>query len=90
MKITITIPQEVYEKLEVDRGLVPRATYIQQLIRGVFSKEGPKLESKVPSRTQNKTKKEVDSRKDILDELLDSGEVSKGVQNIEGFKTYFK
>ena len=32
MKITITIPEEVYKKLEVDRGLIPRSTYIQDLV----------------------------------------------------------
>jgi metal-responsive CopG/Arc/MetJ family transcriptional regulator len=39
MKITITLPKDVYEKLELDRGLVPRATYIQSLIRGGVKKE---------------------------------------------------
>lgn len=33
MKITITIPEGVYKKLEEDRGLIPRSTYIQQLIK---------------------------------------------------------
>lgn len=32
MKITITIPDVVYRKLESDRGIVPRSTYIQELI----------------------------------------------------------
>lgn len=32
MKITISIPDELYEKLEHDRGLVPRSTYIQKLV----------------------------------------------------------
>ena len=34
MKITITIPIEIYEKLERDRGLVPRSTFIQELVKG--------------------------------------------------------
>ena len=33
MKITITIPDSVYAKLEADRGSVPRSTYIQDLIK---------------------------------------------------------
>ena len=49
MKITISIPQGIYDKLERDRGMVPRSTYIQSLIRGskgaVLSEEGPKLDS---------------------------------------------
>ena len=40
MKITITMPEGVYEKLEVDRGSVPRATYIQGLISGVTGEQG--------------------------------------------------
>lgn len=34
MKITITIPDEVYAKLESDRGSVPRSRYLQDLIMG--------------------------------------------------------
>ena len=34
MKITITIPDSLYKKLESDRGRVPRSTYIQGLIGG--------------------------------------------------------
>lgn len=32
MRITISMPDEVYDKLEEDRGSVPRSTYIQDLI----------------------------------------------------------
>lgn len=32
-KITLSIPDDVYEKLEGDRGSIPRSTYIQDLIR---------------------------------------------------------
>lgn len=32
MKITITIPDYVYKKLESDRGSIPRSTWIQKLI----------------------------------------------------------
>jgi hypothetical protein len=35
MKITITLPRETYNKLEKDRGSIPRSTYIQDLVRGV-------------------------------------------------------
>jgi hypothetical protein len=34
MKITITMSDDIYGKLEKDRGMVPRATYIQGLIMG--------------------------------------------------------
>lgn len=34
MKITISIPQKVYDELEGLRGRVPRSTYIQGLIQG--------------------------------------------------------
>ncbi len=34
MKITISIPKDIYEKLERDRGMIPRSTYIQALIKG--------------------------------------------------------
>lgn len=34
MKITITMSDEVYGKLEKDRGLVPRSTYLQSLVMG--------------------------------------------------------
>jgi len=33
MKITISMPDEVYNKLEEDRGLIPRSTYIQKIIK---------------------------------------------------------
>jgi hypothetical protein len=33
MKITISMPEGVYKKLESDRGLIPRSTYIQELIK---------------------------------------------------------
>jgi len=35
MKITISIPQKVYDELEGLRGRVPRSTYIQGLIQEV-------------------------------------------------------
>jgi len=38
MKITITIPEAVYKKLEKDRGLIPRSTYIQGLVLEGMSK----------------------------------------------------
>lgn len=44
MKITITIPEGVYAKLEGDRGSVPRSTYIQDLIMGIISKGGVLVE----------------------------------------------
>ena len=34
MKITVTIPDDIYRKLEEDRGLIPRSSFIQELIRG--------------------------------------------------------
>ena len=44
MKITITIPKEIYDKLESDRGLIPRSTYIKKLIGGGVKKGGEDLE----------------------------------------------
>ncbi len=40
MKITITIPDSVYAKLEKDRGSIPRSTYIQDLIKCFSSGPG--------------------------------------------------
>jgi metal-responsive CopG/Arc/MetJ family transcriptional regulator len=40
MKITISMPDEVYNKLEEDRGLIPRSTYIQKIIKESGSVEG--------------------------------------------------
>ena len=34
MKVTISIPAEIFKKLERDRGVVPRSTYIQELVKG--------------------------------------------------------
>lgn len=34
MKVTISIPDKIYKKLEEDRGSIPRSTYIQDLIKG--------------------------------------------------------
>jgi DNA replication protein DnaD len=92
MKVSINISEEMYGKIKglSEESLRPLALEIVYWLQKGLSSEGVKSGDKVPSQTQNKTKKEVDSRKDILDELLDSGKVSKGAQNIDGFKTYFK
>lgn len=34
MKVTVTIPDDIYRKLEEDRGLIPRSSFIQELIKG--------------------------------------------------------
>lgn len=79
MKITITIPNEVYDKLERDRGIVPRSTWLQRLIMG----------------NKKEAKEEKGSKEEVLDKLVKSGVVKKGAkelpsQEVEGFKTYFK
>ena len=38
MKISITMSEEVFAKLEGDRGLIPRSTYLASLVVG---DEGP-------------------------------------------------
>jgi len=92
MKVSINISEEMYGKIKglSEESLRPLALEIVYWLQKGLSSEGVKSGDKVPSQTRNKTKKEVDSREDILDELLDSGKVSKGTQNIDGFKTYFK
>lgn len=50
MKITISIPKDVYNKLELDRGAIPRSTYIQEIIKesGSIKRTGAKLSSTIP------------------------------------------
>lgn len=79
MKITITIPNEVYDKLERDRGMVPRSTWLQRLIMG----------------NKKEAKEVKGSKEEVLDKLVKSGVVKKGAkelssQEIGGFRTYFK
>jgi hypothetical protein len=79
MKITISMPKGVYEKLEKDRGLIPRSTYIQKLI-GEGVKKGVKEAYEVPSSTEfqkEKPTKKKKPKKD-LDKLIESGVVQKG------------
>jgi len=71
MKITITIPDSVWVKLEGDRGLIPRSTWIQELIigKGKVVKERGFV---VP-------KKEVVTNKGVvLDKLI--GEIVKAME----------
>lgn len=75
MKITISMPKGVYEKLEKDRGLIPRSTYIQKLI-GEGVKKGVKEAYEVPSSTESQ--KEKPTKKKDLDKLIESGVVQKG------------
>lgn len=79
MKITITIPNEVYDKLERDRGMVPRSTWLQRLIMG----------------NKKEAKEEKGSKEEVLDKLVKSGVVKKGAKELPSqgdgeFKTYFK
>lgn len=84
MKITITIPDEVYGELEKKRGYVPRSTYIQKLITGDTAIEISK------DRIDIVNKKAVDLSE--VKKLEKKGLLSKGVkENLKGeFKTYFK
>ena len=86
MKITVTIPDDIYRKLEEDRGLIPRSSFIQELIRGwrgsgtkpgEFSTEVSMLASKPKDTGSNPV---APARK--------SSEPIKS--STEEFKTYFK
>lgn len=86
MKITITMSDEVYGKLEKDRGLVPRSTYLQSLVMG--GKQGNLPKSGTISNPRIIEVPEVAK-------LVKKGLVRKGAkelpsQEVEGFKTYFK
>ena len=86
MKVSINISEEMYGKIKglSEESLRPLALEIVYWLQRGLSKEGVKSEIKVPSAKRDEPKKK------ILDELLDRGKVSKGVQNVDGFKTYFK
>ena len=96
MKITITIPDSVYEKLEVDRGMIPRSTWIQTLVMGyrrTATEASIKAEPLVVSRELAEDLSKGAEK--ALDKLVKSGVVKKGVkelpsQSVGEFKTYFK
>jgi hypothetical protein len=86
MRITISMPDEVYDKLEEDRGSIPRSTYIQELIKGgkELSTKGdkPKKVSKAEEtkefvRTKGK-EKWVQSEEVTLEGL--QGEVEEAIE----------
>lgn len=93
MKITITIPKEVYDKLERDRGMIPRSTYLQKLIQeGDFSQEGPKLDTEdryeIKERVVVKPRKELP--KEVPKEVKELERKGLPTQDIDGFETFFK
>lgn len=100
MKITVTIPDNVYNKLERDRGLIPRSSFIQELIKGWRGSETKRGEfsteaSISASKPEDAGSSPVAPAKEKLDKLVKDGVVKRGVkelpsQEVEGFKTYFK
>jgi hypothetical protein len=84
MKITITIPEGVYAKLEGDRGSVPRSTYIQDLIMGIISKGGVLVEKG----TMVEPKK-WGIKSGEVEKLIKEGIIKKGFPTKE-FKSFFK
>jgi len=42
VKIEIYVLPEVFEKLEAERGLIPRSTYVEDLIKRSFESEESK------------------------------------------------
>lgn len=92
MKVTITLPDDIYRKLESDRGRMPRSTYIQCLvvgesvavvpvtpIREVEVPRAPQKPKKSPKKTSGESK------------VVDSGRKGLGSQKMDGgFVTYFK
>ena len=93
MKITITIPDSVWIKLESDRGLVPRSTWIQELIisknKATFDtyRKGPYVREKGEKYdfAKRATKKDIEAltkeyeKEERLEKLVNSGIVKKGV-----------
>jgi len=98
MKITITIPDSVWIKLESDRGLVPRSTWIQELIisknKATFDtyRKGPYVREKY----ERATKKDIEAftkeyeKEERLEKLVNSGIVKKGVPADKEFTAHFK
>lgn len=101
MKITITIPDSVWIKLESDRGLVPRSTWIQELIisknKTTFDtyRKGPYAREK-EERLRRATKKDIEvftkeyEKEERLEKLVNSGIVRKGVPADKEFTAHFK
>ena len=76
MKITITMPEYVYRKLEEDRGMIPRSTWIQKLI--------------TTSVKANKDMEKMWG-KSVVDVIEDEEELSTVEEKSEKeFKSYFK
>lgn len=93
MKITITMPDNLYKKLESDRGAVPRSTYIQGLIGG--QEDGvvvDKLMEKVfPIHTRVKERSKEEFAREATDDEMEefNKEYEKAEEKME-FKSYFK
>lgn len=88
MKITVTIPDDIYSKLERDRGLVPRSSFIQQLIKGWRGSVAELGElstgvSTAPSKSEDMGSSPVaPASEEECAEIVESA--------TEEFKTYFK
>ena len=100
MKITITIPDSVWIKLESDRGLVPRSTWIQELIisKNKTTFDTYRKEEKYGF-AKRATKKDIEAltkeyeKEERLEKLVNSGIVKKGVPadvDTKGFTARFK
>lgn len=82
MKITISIPDKVYRKLEEDRGIVPRSTYIQDLIsyNGVYNYRS--REENLPTKTkqvlQSVQIRALESKEDIREKII--GEIGRALE----------
>ena len=72
MKITITIPEGVYAKLERDRGSVPRSTYIQDLVMGSNSKGGVILQSGTMPEIKKEEVKVVEDYSELIERVGES------------------
>lgn len=88
MKITISIPDKIYKKLEEDRGLIPRSSFIQGLIMGWRGSEAELGElstevSTAPSKSEDTGSNPVaPASEEECAEIVESA--------TEEFKTYFK
>ena len=67
MKITITMPSEVYAKLEEDRGMVPRSTYIQGLIGGISTEASISGSTPVSSKTADTGSSPVSPASEVVE-----------------------
>ena len=86
MKITVTIPDNVYDKLEGDKGLIPRSSFIQELIKGWQNSE-TKL-GEFSTEVSISASKPEDAGSSPVAPAKESSELIKS--STPEFKTYFK